>query len=387
MDLQSSRISAVQTPVIPEVAELILANPGTISLGQGVVNYGPPPAALERIRQFLDSPENHKYQHVQGVPELREAIADKLKAENGIDLNRRDTIVTAGSNMGFLNAVLAITDPGDEVILLRPYFFNQEMALTMAGARAVVVDTDADYQPVPAAIAAAITPRTRAVVTISPNNPTGAVYDQTTLAEINSLCAVHGIYHISDEAYEHFTYGDDSHFSPAACPESNDHTIALYSLSKGFGFASWRIGYMVVPEHLTAPVKKIQDTNLICPPVVSQYAALACFEAGQDYCRAHVQALNEVRVRVLEKMAELGELMHIPRVDGAFYFLVTVRTELESMTLVRALIERHRVAVIPGSTFGVKDKTCLRIAYGALEPDGVAAGIDRLIGGLRELLG
>ena len=278
----SNRITAVQTPVIPVVAELIEANPGTISLGQGVVNYGPPPQAMEAIERFLADENNHRYKHVQGIPPLIKAFGDKLDAENNIDLEGRDIVVTAGSNMGFLNAVLSIADPGDEIVLLAPYYFNQEMAVSIAACRPVIVSTDDSFQPDVAQIANAITGRTRAVVTISPNNPTGAVYSSACLRSVNELCRERGIYHISDEAYEYFTYEKATHFSPASLAGSRDHTISLFSLSKAFGFASWRIGFMVIPSALSTPVKKIQDTNVICPPVISQYAAGG--RAGRRFC-------------------------------------------------------------------------------------------------------
>ncbi len=211
-----------------------------------------------------------------------ELIATKLKTENGIELgNERQVIVTAGSNMGFLNAVLAITSPGDEVILQTPYYFNHEMAIAIAGCRAVPVSTDANYQLRLEAIQQAITERTRAIVTISPNNPTGVVYSEADLRAVNYLCTSRGIYHITDEAYEYFTYDDSKHFSAGAIPGSVDHTISLYSLSKAYGFASWRIGYVVVPIHLFDAMMKIQDTNVICPPVISQYAALGALQVGQ----------------------------------------------------------------------------------------------------------
>lgn len=379
------RIAAVQAPVIPQIAELIAEHPGTISLGQGVVNYGPPPGTLERLHEFLSRPVNHKYQHVQGIPELVSAIARKLDTENQVSLVGRDIVVTAGSNMGFLNAVLAITDPGDEVILLRPFFFNQDMALTIAGCTAVVVDTDKNYQPELSKIAAAMTSRTRAVVTISPNNPTGAVYSRQMLTAINTLCYERGVYHISDEAYEHFTYAGAEHFSPASVVGGQDHTIGLFSLSKGFGFASWRIGYMVAPVGLTAPIKKIQDTNLICPPVISQHAALAAFEAGRAYCEPHIKALADVREMTLDLLGELGDKIVVPPANGAFYFLIKVASPLEPMALVEQLIKRHGVAVIPGTTFGVHDGCSLRIAYGALDKEGVAEGLRRLVDGLKEV--
>ena len=206
---------------------------------------------------------------VEGQPDLLAILRDKLTRENGIALDGRKVVVTSGGNMAFLNAVLAITDPGDEVILPIPFYFNHEMALTVIGCRAVGVRTDARYQLDLAALRAAITARTRAIVTISPNNPTGAVYPEADLRAVNALCAEHGIVHVTDEVYEYFTYDDARHYSPGRDASSRAHTISLFSLSKAYGFASWRIGYMVVPDELFDAVNKIQDTNLICPPVVS----------------------------------------------------------------------------------------------------------------------
>ncbi len=268
-------MAAVQAPAIPLVADLIRANPGTISLGQGVVGYGPPPQAIDRIRDFLADPQNHKYQAVHGIPPLLAGLQKKLCDENGVEIGpERALVVTAGGNMAFMNAVLAIVDPGDEVIITTPYYFNHEMAIRIADARPVTVPTDEHYQLRLDALEAAITPRTRALVTISPNNPTGAVYAEDRLRAVNELCRRRRIYHISDEAYECFTWDGTAHFSPASIPGSEGHTLGLYSFSKSHGLASWRIGYMVVPRPLFEPIRKIQDTNLICPPVISQWAAV-----------------------------------------------------------------------------------------------------------------
>src|SRR5919108_329673 len=215
----SERMQCVQPPIIPIVSELSRTVPGTISMGQGVAYYGPPPHVFERVKRFLSDRENHKYGSVQGLSPLTEL--------------------------------------------------------------------------------------TRAIVTISPNNPSGAVYPEALLREINSLCRLHGIYHISDEAYENFTYGAARHFSPAAIEGAETHTIALYSLSKAYGFASWRIGYMLIPEHLYDSVLKAQDTNLICAPLISQYAALGALEVGSSYCRERLPAIERVRAVVLDELATL----------------------------------------------------------------------------------
>jgi aspartate/methionine/tyrosine aminotransferase len=382
----SLRMQSVQSPIIPVVGELIRSNPGTISLGQGVAYYGPPTQAIEAIQSFLAIPENHKYKLVQGIPELLDAIERKLYEENNISLDGSRIVVTAGANMGFVNAILAITDPGDEIILQLPYYFNHEMAVTIADCKAVCVPTDDDYQLQPEAIAAAITDRTRTVVTISPNNPTGAVYRESDLRQVNEICRRNKIYHISDEAYEYFTYDDASHFSPGSIAGAAEYTISLFSLSKAYGFASWRIGWMVIPEHLFEPIRKIQDTILICPPVISQCAAVGAMKAGRSYCRQKLQTTTEIRRICLDKLAGIADLVTVPPAYGAFYFLLRVHRNSDPMDLVRQLIEQHKVAVIPGMTFGVEDKCLLRIAYGALQKQTAAEGIGRLVKGLKQIM-
>ncbi|MDX2239188.1 MAG: pyridoxal phosphate-dependent aminotransferase [Leptolyngbyaceae cyanobacterium bins.302] len=386
MTVRPTRMDSVQTPVIPIVGELIRQHPGTISLGQGVVYYPPPPEAIAQITHFLSNPNNHKYQSLQGIPPLLSAIADKLKTENGIDTGQgREIVVTAGSNMGFLNALLAITQPGDEVILQVPYYFNHEMAIAIAGCQPVLVTTDENYQLCPDAIRQAITDRTRAIVTISPNNPTGAVYPAAVLREVNEICRTQGIYHIHDEAYEYFTYDGVAHFSPGKISAGTEHTISLFSLSKAYGFASWRIGYMVIPSHLLLPIMKIQDTNVICPAVVSQYAALGALQAGVGYCKERLGAIAEVRQLMLTELSKISHLCTIPPTAGAFYFLLKLHSSLNPMPLIERLIQEHGVAALPGDTFGIAG-CYLRVAYAALPKETAMAGIERLVKGLQAIL-
>jgi aspartate/methionine/tyrosine aminotransferase len=248
------------------------------------------------------------------------------------------------------------------------------------------VPTDANYQLQPDAIQQAITPRTRAVVTVSPNNPTGAVYPEEALRAVNKLCRERGVFHVHDEAYEYFVYDQARHFSPGSMPGAGAHTISLYSLSKSYGFASWRIGAMVIPESLLIAVRKIQDTILICAPVISQYAAVGALQAGAGYCRERLQAIARVRGLVHRALVSLGDLCEVPPADGAFYFLVRLPAAQDSLAVCERLIREHRVAVIPGNAFGL-DRGChLRIAYAALHEKTVAEGIGRLVDGLKKIL-
>ena len=380
-------MDAIQAPIVAVVGDLIRQNPGTISLGQGVVHYGPPLAAMDVAREALANPDTHAYQDGSGNRALIGAIEDKLLRDNGIDRrNALRVMVTAGGNMAFVHAILAITHPGDEVILPVPFYFNHEMAIQMADCTAVLVRTDDRYQLDIDALRRAVTPRTRAIVTVTPNNPTGAVFPEAALREVNQLCSERGLFHISDEVYEYFTYGDATHVSPGSFAEASTHTISLFSLSKAYGFAGWRIGYMVYPERLHEAIAKVQDTVLVCPPVISQIAAVAAMEVGPAYCRQHLRALAEVRDLVMAELRSLEPLCTVPPADGAFYCFVRVNADIDAMRTAERLVREHRVAVIPGHAFGVADGCYFRVAYGALQKETVAEGVGRLVAGLRALL-
>jgi len=386
--IRPNRMDRIQPAVIAVIGDLVRAVPGTISLGQGMVRYPPPPQAIEAARAALDRPSTHAYDDGTGLPSLRAAIARKLKTDNAIDVEEGGRImVTAGANMAFMHAVFATTEPGDDIVLPLPFYFNHEMAVQMAGCRAVCVPTDAHYQLRLDALLDSLTPRTRAIVTISPNNPSGAVLSKESLREVNRICTERGLYHISDEPYEYFTYGPARHVSPGSFPGAAAHTISLFSLSKAYGMAGWRVGYMVYPDHLAAAMIKSQDTILICPAIAAQIAATAALAVGRAYCGPHVRELESVRDIVVGRLSELGDLVTVPAAEGAFYCLLKVETDIPPLVLAERLIREHKVAVIPGTTFGMTDGCYLRVAFGALDRDTVAEGIGRLVDGLGTICG
>jgi aspartate/methionine/tyrosine aminotransferase len=380
-------MDAVQAPIVQVVGDLIRQVPGTISLGQGVVHYGPPSAALEAVAAALTRPATHEYQDGFGLPALVDRLSAKLRTENGIDVGGASRVmVTAGANMAFMHAVFAITEPGDEIILNAPFYFNHEMAIQMAGCTAVSVATDDCYQPRVDALAAAITDRTRAIVTVSPNNPSGAVFGEPVLRAISALCRERGIYHIADEVYEYFTYGSTRHVSAATFPGADAYTITMFSLSKAYGFAGWRIGYLTYPDHLSEAMAKSQDTILVCATVAAQEGAIAALDVGRAYCRPYVAELADIRAIVTAKLAELTPLASVPAADGAFYLLLKVNTDLPPLQIAERLIREYRVAVIPGPAFGMTSGCFFRVAYGALQRETVEEGIGRLVTGLRAIV-
>ena len=384
-------MAQVVTPIIPTIAALARANAGTISLGQGVVSYGPPAEAIDKLPALLADPQLHKYQPVSGYAPLLDAVRAKLEAENGIRTEgTSEVMVTAGSNMAFLNSVLAVGDPGDEFILPMPFYFNQEMAIRMCGCVPVPVPTREDFSLDVDALARAITPRTRAIVTVSPNNPTGAVYGEADLRAVNALCARAGIYHFSDEAYEYFTYEGTRHFSPGSIPGAHAHTLSFYSLSKNFGMASSRLGYVVFPAALFDAMNKVQDTNLICAPVPSQLLAVEALKLGRAWVQPKVEQLARVRAAVHASLAELGPLVQFPRTQGAFYVLMRLPGVDDALAFNRAMIEKHRVATIPGFAFGLTDTRAAnyqRLSYGALDAQTVAQGVQRYVAAVKDWYG
>ena len=388
------RMEGVDTPIIPTIAAFVRNNPGTISLGQGVVNYGPPPQAIAALPSLMGDGSLHKYLGVSGHPGFIEAIHNKLAQENQIKLGTDAMVmVTAGSNMAFLNSVLAVADPGDEFILPMPFYFNQEMAIRMCGCIPVPVPTHADWSLDVAAMAAAITPRTRAILTVSPNNPTGAVYSEASLRAVNALCAQHGLYHFSDEAYEYFTYEGAKHFSPASIPGAMKHTLSFYSMSKNYGMASWRVGYVVFPANLFDAMNKVQDTNLICAPMPSQLLALEAIKLGRNWVEPKVKALSEVRQTVYKTLEGLGDLVQFPQTQGAFYVLMKLpglAQGIQAIEFNRVMTEKFKVASIPGFAFGLtntQEANYQRLSYGALEAASVAEGVQRYVAAVKDWYG
>ena len=380
-------MAAVQAPIIPILGEWIRQSPGTISLGQGMVGYGPPQEALAAVPRFLAEPGAHRYGPVEGLPALVEALTHKLTAENHLDLSRSRVVVTAGGNLAFMNAVLAVADPGDEVILQAPYYFNHEMAVVMAGCRPVVVPTDARYQLQVDAIASAITPRTRAVVTISPNNPTGAVYPEADLRAVNDLCAARGVWHIHDEVYEYFTYGRP-HFSPASIARRRrPHDLALLAVE---GVRLCQLAHRLHDGARDAVGGREQD-----PGHAAHLPAARLASGGRGRARRGTRLLRRPHRRPGRRAparagAARGHRRHRggaigrrrallpgPRGDDDGFDDAGPTPDPRAPGGDRA---RQRVWLLS------RPATCLRVSYGALAPETVDEGMARLVRGIKAIV-
>ncbi len=385
MKPQPGRTEKIQeAPIVKLIADSNVPSE-VVDLGQGVPFYGPPREAIRAAAGALDKESGFKYSPDAGKASLRQTIAEKLASENSVDADSDNNImVTAGANQAFVNAILCLTRPGDHVLVLSPYYFNHVMAVELAGCKPVIVDTDSDFQPLVECIGRCITKRVRAVVLVSPNNPTGAVYSKDALREIGALCAENDLYLITDETYEHFVYDDAKHVSALELDKSIEYTISLFSFSKSYGMSGYRIGYAVFPKHIYTEMLKVQDTVTICAPSPLQIAAEAAMKLGAAYPRQFIPRIEKARKIFIERLAGF-DFVEMPVTKGSYYFMLRLKTKKSDWDIAKRLIEEYGVITIPGQVFGAK-YPALRIAYANVDESLAAKGASRLTRGLKDVL-
>lgn len=305
-----------------------------------------------------------KYGPVAGEPKLKEAIARKLRTDNNLPYQPENIIVTNGGKHSLYNLMMALIDPGDEVIIPAPYWLSYPEMVKLAEGKPVIVPTDAStgYKITPAQLRQAITPHTKLFVLNSPSNPTGMVY---TPAEIKALAEVvveSGIFVVSDEIYEKIIYDDAEHLSIGSLgPEIFERTFTSSGFAKAYSMTGWRIGYLAGPVELIKATNTIQghSTSNVC--TFAQYGAVAALENSQD-------CVEKMRLAFAQRRQVMFDLLNaIPNIscakpDGAFYMFVNIsKTGMNSLEFCNALLEEQQIAVIPGGAFGADDH--IRLSY------------------------
>ena len=313
-----------------------------------------------------------------GEPKLREAIARKLKTENGLDYRAENVIVTNGGKHSLFNLMMALIGPGDEVIIPAPYWLSYPEMVKLVGGVPVIVHTDAStgYKITPDQLASACTPHTQLFVLTSPSNPTGVVY---TPAEIQALAKVvveKDILVVSDEIYEKILYNGAEHVSIGSLGvEIFERTIISSGFAKAYSMTGWRVGYLAGSSELIKAVSTIQghSTSNVC--TFAQYGAIAALESPQDCVEQMRQAFAERRQVMLERLNAIPGISCAPP-DGAFYMFVNIsKTGMTSLEFCDALLETQQVATIPGIAFGADDH--IRLSY-ATDMTSIKKGMDRL---------
>jgi aspartate/methionine/tyrosine aminotransferase len=326
---------------------------GAVNLGQGMPDFDPPEEVIEAACRAVRDGFN-QYAVTWGTATLRQAIAAKMRAFNGLDWCDPDEHVTVccGATECMMAAMLALVDPGDEVVIFQPFYENYgpDALLTGATPRWVTLHPP-DWHFDPDELRAAFSPRTKAVILNSPNNPTGKVFTLDELAFIAGLCREFDAYALSDEIYEYIRFTDTPHVSIASLPEMADRTVTISGLSKTFSVTGWRLGYCIAPAEVTAGIRKAHDFLTVGAPHPLQVAGAAAMALPQSYFDSLRDSYRRRRDLFLPYLRDAGFGIHQP--DGAYYVMTDLAglSDLDDVAFVRWMIEAVGVAGVPGSSF------------------------------------
>jgi aminotransferase len=343
-DFRSQRARAVS--IKPQTS---IDTGGRINLGSGTPDFAVPDFVVAPMVASLEA-QRLQYTAWAGMPELRRAVATKMRRQNGLEVDpESEVLVTAGAQEALMTVLMTLLDPGDEVLISDPHYEVYTRAATIAGATMVPVATRAEdgFVPRVADVEAAITSRTRALIVVSPSNPTGAVFPQDVLQGLVELAAKHDLVVVSDEIYEDYVFDDARHVTVATLPGARERTVSIYSLSKGFALTGIRVGYVVAPPALIQAMLPFHHAMTICAPVTAQIGSVAALEHDRGWF-APILA-EYARRRGVWTAALDGMGLPYVRPRGAYYVFFDVRpTGLDAKTFVRRAGEEAGVTLGTG---------------------------------------
>ena len=351
----STRVQGFTESVIREMTRVVDAR-GGVNLAQGMPNFPPPRELLEAAHRAIEG-DFHQYAITWGAPGLRRAIADKYAKVYGMDVDpERNVTVCCGSTETMLSTLLAVLNPGDEVIIFEPFYENYGPGCIISGAEPVFVPLEPpDFVFDPDRLTKAVTPRTRAIILNSPNNPTGKVFSRAELETIATLCREHNLLAITDEIYEHVVYDGLGHTPIATLPGMAERTVTISGISKSYSVTGWRVGYAIAPAGLSVGIRRAHDFVTVGAPHPLQEAAVTALGLPDAYyvrLREEYQARRDLLWGYVEKA---GFVAWKPR--GAYYILTDVAHFLtqygvkDDTAFAMWLIENVGVATVPGSSF------------------------------------
>ena len=357
--------------------------PDVISLAQGVPSFDTPECIKRRVEKALYDGVVAKYSLSPGLPELRELIEIKLAEQNMFYDWKNEIIITAGSIEGITATILAITNPGDEIIIPEPTYTSYREVIILAGCQPVFValDEKKDWAFEIEKYEKAITPKTKAIFYCNPNNPTGTIYSKEQLLELAALAEKYNLYLISDEVYKDFIFGTGEQiFSLAEIPELRKRVIRLFSFSKSYAMTGWRVGYLHGDESVVREILKVHDSLVTCAPVISQYAAMGALEMGEKDVEFFNKEYRKRRDLTCRRLDKLGNIFSYVKPVSAYYaFPKIIKQDIAfgnqncedslSWKFALWLLEKIQVAVVPGVAFGPNGEEHLRISFGRSEND------------------
>ena len=356
-----------------------------INMSVGEPDFMTPGFIKEAGKKAID--DNYsKYSPVPGYPVLREAIARKLKRENGLDYAASEIIVGTGGKQGVCNAILALVNPGDEVVIPAPYWVSYPQMVKLAGGTPVIVPAGIgqDFKITAAQLEAAVTPKTKLVILCSPSNPTGSVYSEEELGELAKVVLAHDdLFVLSDEIYEHINY-IGGHSSIAACPGMRERTVVCNGVSKAYAMTGWRLGWVAAPEWIVKGLGKLQGQYTSGTSSEMSWAAVAAYEGDQSCVEAFRETFRRRRDLIVSLAKDIPGLeVNVPQ--GAFYLFPDCsaffgktdgrRTIGSSTDLALYLLEEGHVATVGGDAFGAP--RCFRMSY-ATSDDNIREALRRI---------
>jgi len=358
-----------------------------IGFGAGEPDFPTPAHIVEAAVAAARDPRNHRYSPTAGLPELKEAIAAKTERDSGLVVPPSQVLVTNGGKHALANAMATIIDPGDEVLLPAPYWTTYPEPVRLAGGTVVELHTDetSGFRVTLEQLDAARTERTKALVFVSPSNPTGAVYPRDETEAIGRWAVEHGVWVITDEIYEHLTYGDHRfHSMPALVPDLADTCIVVNGVAKTYAMTGWRVGWMIGPADVVKAATNLQSHSTSNVANVSQRAAIAAVGGGLDDV-ARMRAAFSRRGQTMHKLLcgiegftclePQGAFYAFPNVDGVLGRSVAGRRVSSSLELADLLLSEAKVAVVPGEAFSAPGYVRLSFALG---DDDLGEGLGRI---------
>lgn len=356
-----------------------------VGFGAGEPDFDTPQHIKDAAKKALDEGFT-KYTPSSGIPELRQAIAEKFRRENGLTYKPSQIIVSCGGKHSCFNTILATCSAGDEVIIPAPYWLSYPEMVKLAGAKPVIVPTtDAtEFKLTPAQLRAALTDRTRLLILNSPSNPTGTVYTPEELRALGEVCIERDVLIMSDEIYEHLLYDDAVHRSMASfSPEHYAHTIVVHGFAKAWSMTGWRLGFLAAPEPVAKAIDAIQSHSTSNPTSFAQKGAVAALTGPQDHLKVWLAEFAKRRSYAHQRLNAMPGISCV-NAKGAFYLFPNIaRTGLKSVEFCARLLDEEKVAAVPGIAFGADDY--IRLSY-ATSMANIEKGLDRLERFVRRLM-
>lgn len=363
-------------PPLLELGQLAASTPDSISLGQGVPFYQPEEKYFTDVFSDFNKTQFHRYTQDPGIPELRELISGKIQSDFKVSVDPENITVTNGANQAFINALLTITDPGDRIGLITPYYFNHKMAATFSNVDALEIDLNNDYSLSQGNIESAIQKGCKAIVLVNPGNPSGSVHSIEDLKLLADLTEENDIWIISDETYEYFTYGE-KHIPLSTLKKIRDRLVTITSFSKTFGIPGWRLGYYYGSSEFMEEAIKVQDTSTICAPAVSQYLGLSLLKNRENIIPEFVK-LMKINYKLAKDLLDEVSWLESENGNGAYYLFPKQITGINSRKLARDLIINDKVALVPGGNFGANYEDYFRISFANVMEEQLQEAFSRL---------